>query len=228
MKKVLFGIFAHPDDEAFGPSGTLLMEAKNGTELHLISLTLGDAGMNPDNHENLADVREQEWRRGGELMGAESMTYLGYKDGALCNASMITAGEKIVEHVRSIIDTHPDDTIVEFLTSDLNGISGHIDHIVAARAAAWAYYTLKTHDPRLTRIRFACLPEAMLPKSNISWLYMEPGHPEHEIDEVVDARQYRDEIIAIMRCHHSQRSDGESHIKNRGDTIGLNYFIVKT
>ena len=45
MKRVIFGIFAHPDDEAFGPSGTLLMETKAGTELHLITLTLGEAGI---------------------------------------------------------------------------------------------------------------------------------------------------------------------------------------
>ena len=37
MKKIIFGIFAHPDDEAFGPSGTLLLETRSGTELHLIT-----------------------------------------------------------------------------------------------------------------------------------------------------------------------------------------------
>lgn len=44
MRKILLGIFAHPDDEALGPVGTLLREVRDGAELHLITLTAGQAG----------------------------------------------------------------------------------------------------------------------------------------------------------------------------------------
>lgn len=225
MKKVIFGIFAHPDDEAFGPSGTFIKEVQEGAELHLITLTLGDAGMNPDGHKNLAEIRAQEWRRGGELMGATSMHFLGFKDGCLCNASMIEAGKKLVELIAEITK-NTDDAMIEFITNDLNGISGHIDHIVAARAASWAFYTLKVRDSRLARIRYACLPRSEFPAMNIDWLYMEPGRGDDEIDEVVDAREYRDRIIEVMRAHHTQRKDGETHIRTRGETLGMNYFTV--
>ena len=66
MKKVIFGIFAHPDDESFGPSGTLLKLRRSGYDLHLIVLTDGEAGVNPDGIENLGEVRLQEWRRSWE------------------------------------------------------------------------------------------------------------------------------------------------------------------
>ncbi len=226
MKKLIFGIFAHPDDEAFGPSGTLLLETRAGSELHLISLTLGDAGTNPDGHADLAKVREQEWRRAGKLIGAASQTFLGFKDSKLSNDSMIEAGEKIVQLVKDSLANQPDDIEVEFMSIDLNGISGHIDHIVAARAAMWAFYTLKSTDKRLKRIRLACVPRNQLPESNVAWLYMEPGRRPDEINQTVDAREVKDEIIKIMRAHHTQRADGESHIKNRGDELGMNYFIV--
>lgn len=228
MKKIIFGIFAHPDDEAFGPSGTLLLETRAGAELHLITLTVGDAGTNPDKHPDLGAVRLAEWQTAGQLMGATSMNFLGYADGQLNNNTMIEAGQKIIELITSIIETADKDTIIEFMTSDLNGISGHIDHIVAARAACWAFYRLKASDNRLTRIRLACIPHQMLPSSNTNWLYMESGRPDDAIGEVVDARHLRDDIIAIMRSHYTQRGDGEGHIKQRGDSLGLNYFIVMT
>lgn len=228
MKKIIFGIFAHPDDEAFGPSGTLLMETRAGTELHLITLTSGDNGMNPDQHDNLSDVRLKEWRTAGMLMGAKTMNYLGYKDGLLSNHTMIEASERINELVSEVLMQAPSDAIVEFMTSDLNGISGHIDHIVAARTACYVFYSLKEHDARISRIRLACIPDSYLPNTNIDWLYMEPGRHADEISETIDARKHRDEIITIMRAHHTQRSDGERHISQRGDGLGLNYFIVKT
>lgn len=227
MKKIIFGIFAHPDDEAFGPSGTFLMETKAGADLHLISLTLGDAGTNPDNVPDLAAVREKEWRRGGELMGAKTMTWLGYKDGQLNNLAMLEIYTKLLDHVTSIIKDESDDAIIEFVSMDTNGISGHIDHIVAARSACYVFYKLKETDSRVTRIRLGCIPKSYLPEPNTHWLYMDAGRDESEIDEISDARQYHDEIIAIMRAHHSQRGDGESHIKQRGDTLGISHFIVK-
>ncbi len=202
------------------------METKAGNDLHLVTLTLGDAGTNPDNHENLGKIRDQEWRKGGELMGATSMHFLGFKDGCLCNQSMIEAGEKIVQLVKDVTATR-EDVEIDFMTIDLNGITGHIDHIVAARAASWAFYTLKNQGLPMSRLRFACTPRTMAPRSNIDWIYMEAGRPLEEIDEIIDARQYRDELLQIIRCHHTQRGDGEIHIKSQGDQLGLNYFIVK-
>jgi len=227
MKKIIFGIFAHPDDEAFGPSGTLLMETKAGNDVHLITLTLGDAGTNPDNHADLGAVREKEWHEAGQLIGAKSMHFLGYKDGQLNNLAMLEIYEKLLALVADTIKDESRDVQIEFMSMDTNGLTGHIDHIVAARSACYTFYKLKEHDPRVTRIRLVCIPKSQLPEPNTHWLYMDAGRDDSEIDEVSDAREYYDEIIAIMRAHHSQRGDGETHIANRGDQLGISHFIVK-
>jgi LmbE family N-acetylglucosaminyl deacetylase len=228
MKKILFGIFAHPDDEAFGPAGTLLQETRDGTELHLICLTAGDAGTNSDNLPNLAEVRLKEWEKSAALLGAKSNNFFGYKDGQLSNSSMIEAGQRIVALVDEIVDGEPDDTSIEFMTFDLGGLSGHIDHIVAARAACWAFYTVKQGDERFTRMRLYCLPADIAPEHSIDWLYKDKGRPTEEIDETIDARPLREEIIEVMRAHHTQRSDCETILKAQGDRLGLNCFVVKS
>lgn len=227
MKKIIFAIFAHPDDEAFGPAGTLLSETRNGTELHLILLTSGDAGTNPDDHTDLGAVRLEEWQTAGKLMGATGMHYLGYKDGQLNNLAMLEASERIIDLIAPIIEAAPADTEIELLTNDLNGITGHIDHIVAARTACYVFYTMKQRDSRFSRIRLTCLTATTMPESNTHWLYMEAGRRDDEIDETIDARHLRNELIAIIRTHHTQRGDGEQHITQRGDDIGLSHFIVK-
>ena len=228
MKKSIFGIFAHPDDEAFGPGGTLLMETKAGTELHLITLTTGQAGTNPDNYPELGTVREQEWRAAGALLGATHMHDLGFRDGELNNIAMLQAAEKIEAIVTSAIGNHTDPIDIEFMTIDTNGVTGHIDHIVAARAACLVFYRQKAKDSRFKRIRLACLPYDRLPAVNTDWLYMEPGRTDAEIGEVIDARHLRDEIIMIMQAHHTQRADYKANLTRQGEMLGMNYFIVKT
>jgi LmbE family N-acetylglucosaminyl deacetylase len=227
MKKIIFGVFAHPDDEAFGPAGTLLLETKAGNDLHLITLTLGDAGVNPDNVPDLADVRNTEWRTAGQLMGAKSMHFLGYNDGQLTNTSMVEIHEKLRTIITEIIRNEPEDISIEFMSMDTNGITGHIDHIVAARAACYTFYTMKEQDSRVTRIRLVCISKSELATPNTHWIYMDAGRDSTEISETINACQYHDEIVAIMRAHHSQRADGENHIKSRNDQLGINHFIVK-
>jgi LmbE family N-acetylglucosaminyl deacetylase len=228
MKKIIFGIFAHPDDEAFGPAGTLLMETKAGNDLHLITLTLGDGGTNPDNVPDLSAVRNEEWHNAGHLIGAKSMHYLGYKDGQLNNIAMLEIYDKLLSLIDEIISAEGDDVEIEFMSMDTNGITGHIDHIVAGRSACYVFYKLKERDVRVTRIRLVCIDDKELPEPNTRWIYMDAGRSESEIGEVIDACEYHDEIIAIMRAHHSQRADGENHIASRGDKIGVSHFIVKS
>lgn len=227
MNKIIFGIFAHPDDEAFGPAGTLLQETRNGTELHLMTLTDGSAGNNPDNLENLGEVRLEEWRRAGKLLGAKSMEFLGFEDGELNNRTMIGATRQIEKLTLEAISSASSDAEIEFMTLDLNGYTGHIDHIVAARSASQAFFSLQKDDPRFTRIRYACLPAKLYPQPNNDWIYMEAGRKPDEIDEIVDARTLKNDILEVMQAHHSQRDDCAAAIKSQGDDLGLNYFIVK-
>lgn len=228
MNKIIFGIFAHPDDEAFGPCGTLLQEVRNGTQVHLITLTAGERGMNPDNHTDLGGVRLEEWRAAGNLLGASSMHFLGYKDGQLNNVAMIEASRRIMTLVTHTLASLPSDIAIEFMSLDLNGYTGHIDHIVATRAACLAFYTFKKNDPRFSRIRLACLPRQIIPSVNIDWIYMEPGRTREEIDETIDARYLATTIKSIMQAHATQRADYEANIKSQGANLGLNYFIVKS
>jgi LmbE family N-acetylglucosaminyl deacetylase len=228
MKKIIFGIFAHPDDEAFGPCGTLLLETRAGTELHLITLTGGENGTNPDNDPNLEQTRLQEWRKAGELLDASSMHHFDYTDGTLNNLAMIEMSERITQVVHNVLETAPSDAEIEFMTLDLNGLTGHIDHIVAARAASKVFYTLKAADGRFSRIRFFCLTDKHYPTENTNWIYMEAGRTPEEIDEIIDARNLKEDILNIMHAHYTQRGDAQSQIATLGDDLGLNHFIVKS
>jgi len=224
VKKLLFGIFAHPDDEAFGPGGALIKAVHDGTELHLITLTLGQNGTNPDNAPDLGAVRREEWLKSGQMMGATSQHELGYTDGRLSNIDMLEIAEKIQHIVRVTITDQ--DVEIEFMGFDLNGLTGHIDHIVATRALCLAFYRLKQDDDRFIRIRLFCLPQEQNPTVNTDWIYMEAGRTPEQIDEIIDAREYHDQIIEIKHVHHSQRGDAETKIHALGRDIGINHFMI--
>lgn len=226
MKKVVFAIFAHPDDEAFGPCGTLLKEARDGGDVNLVMLTAGEAGINSNNVADLGEARKKEWQTAGKLLGASAMHFLGYHDGQLNNTLMIEIAERIEELVTETIKDSPVDTSVEFIAFDFSGLSGHIDHIVATRAACLAFYRLKQRDTRLARIRLYCLPASLYPEQHTDWIYQQPGCDDQNIDEIVDARDYRDDIIAIMRTHDTQRQDCDAVLKIHGDQLGLDHFMV--
>lgn len=226
MKKIIFGIFAHPDDEAFGPAATLLMEKAAGNEVHLICATAGKNGVNLDNVEDLSKVRLLEWHTAGELIGADSMHHLDYCDGCLQNQDFHEIAQKITDIVTATLSNYPKDIHVEFMSMDLNGITGHLDHIMMGRVACYVFYNLKKNDIRFTRIRLICVPKEQLPDSNCNWLYMDAGRSPEEIDEVIDGREYTDTVIKIIRTHHSQRHDGDSQITRLGDNVAINHFMV--
>lgn len=227
MQKIIFGIFAHPDDEAFGPCGTLLTETRNGSELHLVTLTAGENGTNPDNIPHLGEVRLQEWRKGAELLGATSTHHLGYGDGTLGNSDHVAVTSKLKALVIEALHGR-DEVEIEFMCFDLNGLTGHIDHIVASRSACLAFYQLKADGLPLHRIRFFCLPQTAYPSLDTGFVYMEQGRAASEITEIVDNRAIVDDVRAIMRCHHTQRKDCDDQITRLGDNIAVDHFIVQT
>lgn len=220
MTRYIFGIFAHPDDSGFGPSGTLTLAARDGAEVHLICATCGGAGVNNDGHESLADIREREEQAACEIMGVKSLELLRYDDGQLSNDKYLEIADKVIAHIRNIVTDS--DTPITLITFDPNGISGHTDHIVMSNVATYAY--LKLRDEYDMELKYFCIPESYSPTANIDWIYMPKGRSSEEIDEIIDVRPVKEQKIAAIHAHATQAKDAESHLA-RGDALFDEHFM---
>lgn len=97
-------IFPHPDDEAFGVSGTISMHIANGTPVTYACLTLGEMGRNLGNppfatRESLPKIRKQELIKAAEAMGIQDLRMLGFRDKTI----EFENDEKMVQLVEALI-----------------------------------------------------------------------------------------------------------------------------
>src|SRR6266480_592737 len=102
MKPVV-GIFAHPDDEAFGPSGTLAKFANEGRDVYIICVTRGEAGdNNSDKTHDLKDIREEELEASAKELGVKEVFFLDFKDGTLSNNVYHEVADKLEEQLEKL------------------------------------------------------------------------------------------------------------------------------
>ncbi|MBC8446347.1 MAG: PIG-L family deacetylase [Chloroflexi bacterium] len=149
VQRRLLGIFAHPDDESFGPGGTLARYAREGVEVHVCIVTDGASGstvpdvVSPDATRSLADLRRQELACACQVLGVHLHT-MGYRDsgmeGAPDNkhpASLYQADLDDVARglVRVIRQTRPHVVI----THDPTGGYFHPDHVRVNHAVRRAW-----------------------------------------------------------------------------------------
>lgn len=71
MEKRVFAIAAHPDDIEFGMSGTMILLAKAGCDLHYINVANGSCGTAEYDTETIVAMRLEEAKRAAQLIGAE-------------------------------------------------------------------------------------------------------------------------------------------------------------
>lgn len=110
--KILF-IFAHPDDESYGPGGTICKLSKNH-EVMVVSLC---DGSRPGN-EQVSITRSETFRNVCNMFGAKTKMYQ-YKDARLEFDETLRTIEKLVEqekpdivYTHSMSDLHKDHRIV--------------------------------------------------------------------------------------------------------------------
>jgi len=142
--KRLMLAFPHPDDESFGPGGTIAKYAREGAEVHYVCATRGEVGtveaelIKPYEHlpadQRLGALRGQELRNAADVLGLTGLHYLGYRDSgmtgstdnldprAFINANPVEATGRLVKLIREI----KPQVIVTF---DPFGGYGHPDHI---------------------------------------------------------------------------------------------------
>lgn len=229
MKQVYIGIFAHPDDESFGPSGTLALAIKNGADVHLICATAGQNGTNPDDHEDLGEIRNEEWLAAGKLLGAKTQHQLWYLDGELNNHYFPQIAADCQAIIESIAQEYDEKTEFTVITMDQNGISGHIDHIVMSFVSSFVFVKMRSADKRLKALHYFCVPEEVLPQADTSFVFRSKGRPASQIDITNDISEVFELKKQIMRAHYSQRGDAEMLIARAESLPSLteNFYTYK-
>lgn len=208
MQKILC-VFAHPDDETFGLGGALAVWAKQGVEIHILCLTCGGAG-------GSENERPKELRLATKILGIENVECAHYPDGELCNKDLDKLEADIIAHIEKI---QPD----TLLTFHLNGVSGHIDHMVVASATTQAFRKSKIAQ----KLMYFAVPKYISQEYGDYFVYFPPGCEREEVDEVVDFAPVWPTLKQAMYAHNSQLHDGNKIIQLIENNPQEDWFIVK-
>jgi len=128
-------VFPHPDDEAFGVSGTIATHVQNGTPVTYACLTLGEMGRNMGNplftnRENLPKIRREELKEAARVLGIQDLRMLGFRDKTI----EFEDEEKLANQMLALIEEVNPSLIITFYP----GYSVHPDHDATGAAVVRA------------------------------------------------------------------------------------------
>jgi len=217
MKKTAFAIFAHPDDESFGPGGTIALLSKTH-DVYLLCATKGEAGEDHSKESgSLSAKREGELQRAAKILGIKDIFFLGFTDGELKNNNYHAVAEKIEKLAASY-------TPELFLTYENRGISGHIDHVAISLITSYVFHKLDF----VKELHYFCLDEAQRGVGQTYFVYFPPGYADKEISKRVDIKSVLEQKIAAIKEHASQIKDVEVMLqKHKEKRIEECFIIVK-
>lgn len=197
-------IFPHPDDEAFGVSGTLAVHTSRETPVTYACLTLGEMGRNLGNppfatRESLPDIRKAELKKAAEAIGIQDLRMMGLRDKTL----EFEDDHKMMNLVTDLINELDPSLIITFYP----GYSVHPDHEATARAVVRAVRALKPENrPKLHCVAFANNTLEEIGEADIRY----------------DIRHVYDKKMAAMKAHISQTiwmlKDLEASVSEEGSS----------
>lgn len=239
--RTLFAVFAHPDDESFGPGGTLAKYAAEGVDVHVLIATDGIAGSVEDetyhqNEQTLSQVRSTELSNAAVELGVTSIWSLPYRDsgmrgtaenqhpGALIQQPI----EHLVAELRGYIDRLQPQVI---LTHDPFGGYGHPDHVRCCEAVTAAFHTARHEgqSPQLQKLYYTAFDKRMLklivrlmplfgqdPSAigrNKDIDLVEISQWDTPVHATINVSNYLTQKDAASRAHASQYSGGPAFIR---------------
>jgi len=220
MHRKLLAVFAHPDDEAFGPGGTLARYGAEGVEIHLLCATRGEAGKDSrvSKTVSLGEVREKELLKAAKILNTKKVEFLGFVDGTLSNSIYHKLAEKIIN---KIDDFKPQ----ILLTTERLGISGHLDHIAVSMITTYAYLHSKH---KVNKLYYYCLPKERREKSlDDYFVYFPEGYDQKDITTRIDFTPYWDQKVRAMESHTSQMHDVKRILARWANQPKIDHFILQ-
>lgn len=185
-------VVAHPDDESFGLGAVLASLTRRGVPVSVVCFTHGEASTLRDGPGDLAAIRGEELRRAATALGVDEVVLLDYPDGELANAEL----DELAVHVSARIASRRPSHLLVF---DVNGITGHPDHVRATEAA------LAAADQTGMPVLAWALPQHVAAALNVEYGTGFVGRDAAALDVAVTVsreRQWR-----AIECHRSQAND---------------------
>ncbi|MEK3885746.1 bacillithiol biosynthesis deacetylase BshB2 [Paenibacillus sp. PL2-23] len=179
-------ILPHPDDEAFGLSGTLAKEISSGALVTYACLTLGEMGRNMGippfaNRESLKHIRKLELEASCEAIGIQDLRLLGFHDKTIEFEDPQLLDEKIGE---LLAELRPHRVYTFY-----PGYSVHPDHDACGAAVVRSVSKLPEKDrPPVYCIAFSRNHEEAIGQAEV----------------LVDVRDYMTQKLASIRAHRTQ------------------------
>lgn len=188
MERHVLVILPHPDDEAFGASGTISLHTEKGTPVTYACGTLGEMGRNMGNppianRETLPLIRKNELVNAANAIGITDLRMLGLRDKTLEFEDLDELANLFLE----IIEEVNPSLVISFYP----GYSVHPDHDATGAAVVHAMKQM----PKETRPKLQCMAFS---NDCIEKL----GEP----DLVVDITSVQDKKIACILSHETQTS----------------------
>lgn len=215
MKRVLC-IFAHPDDESFGPGGTITLLAKTH-DVYLICVTNGDAGGNSvtGSRLSLGKIRQNELRKSSKFLGTKKVFFLNYADASLNNLQY----HEIAEKIQKVADELKPEILMTF---EPLGVSGHLDHVAVSMITSYVF----ERSQYVKKIMYYCTSKEQSSKFGGYFIYRPDGYDQKDIDETVDISTVRELKTKSMYMHESQMQDAERLIRLYGN-FTKEYFLIR-
>jgi LmbE family N-acetylglucosaminyl deacetylase len=211
----LAAVFAHPDDDAYTLSGTILRREED-IDVTIVLLTSGGNGPIWEpvaTRSNLAEVREREEASWAASVGVPNarIEFLRYTDWHLPEAPF----DEAVERVRAILEDAAPHVVVTFAS---DGMTHHHDHIRAGEIGSEAFARARTsaHGGAFQRLYHAVLrrstmdqyyravAERGLPFGDQDTFLNPVGVPDETIAVDVDVTDLYERKVAAITQHRSQ------------------------
>lgn len=211
------GVFAHPDDDAYGIAGTVGLHADDPDFRFVrVHATDGGAGdIHPDfdaTHETLGSIRRGEDEAGWRAVGRapDRHEWLGLPDGAVAGVPF----DDLVDAIWPILEEERPTVVCTF---GPDGIFGHPDHI-AVGAATDAAFARGVADgcPGFRRLIHGVIPQTVFERWNAqraerglsvfdpTAMYHMRGVPDETVDIAVDTESVAHRTVAGLLEHRSQ------------------------
>lgn len=179
-------VFPHPDDEAFGVSGTIATYTEMGTPVTYACLTLGEMGRNMGNppftnRENLPKIRKQELQESARVLGIQDLRMLGFRDKTI----EFEDEDKMTNTIFALIEELNPSLVISFYP----GYSVHPDHDATGAAVVRAV---------------GKLPAAARPKLHCVAFSNDCVEKLGEADIINDITPVADKKLAAIKAHRSQ------------------------